>query len=97
MLASGLTVKDVVGINPDVNPDTVGEGRTILLPASQLSARDREILNGIGTGYRVYPVRQGEIVKDIMSKRGITQAEMDSLNPGVNLDMLKGAGMHFAG
>lgn len=37
------------------------EGQTLLLPAGKLSARDKEILAGIGPWtYRTYPVRAGE-------------------------------------
>jgi hypothetical protein len=62
-----------------------------LLPAGRLSSRDREILGGIGAGYRLYPVRAGETLSDIMSKRRITLEEMQSINPGVNLDKVEGA------
>eukprot|EP00775_Hariotina_reticulata_P004805 gene4804-5053_t len=87
----GLTVQQVVSINPDVKPDAVGAGQTILLPAGTLSSRDREILEGIGSVYRVYPVRKGENLSDIISKRQISKQEMSGLNPGVNLDKLKGS------
>lgn len=44
---------------------------------------------GIGPRtYRTYPVRAGETIKDIISKRDITRAEVDALNPEVNLDKL---------
>ena len=37
------------------------EGQTLILPAHKLSARDKEILAGIGPwSYRTYPVRAGE-------------------------------------
>jgi hypothetical protein len=45
-------VQQIASINHDVNPDRVREGLTILLPASGLSARDKEILEGIGSVYR---------------------------------------------
>jgi hypothetical protein len=44
-------------MNPEVKPDAVAAGQTILLPAGTLSSRDREILEGIGAVYRIYPVR----------------------------------------
>jgi hypothetical protein len=88
--SAGITVQQVVSINPDVQPDAVGAGQTILLPAGTLSSRDREILEGIGSVYRVYPVRKGENLADIISKRQISKQEMSGLNPGVNLDKLKG-------
>lgn len=44
---------------------------------------------GIGPRtYRTYPVRAGESIHDIISKRSITRAEVDALNPEVNLDRL---------
>lgn len=41
-------------------------------------------------GYRIYPVRAGEELKDIIVKRKITVEEMQGLNPGVDLQKLKG-------
>lgn len=77
-------------MNPDVGAATACAGKTILLPAGKLSKRDKEILGGIGRGYRVYPVRAGENITDIISRRNISRAEMEQLNPGVDLDELKG-------
>lgn len=86
-----MSVDELVGMNPDVAGQKVTEGQTILLPASKLSARDKEILGGIEQGnYRMYPVRKGETLDDIMSRRGITMEEMQSLNPGVDLQHLHG-------
>lgn len=85
----GFTLQQIVSINPDINPDSVTEGQTILLPAGNLSSRDKEILEGIGTVYRIYPVRKGENLADVLTKRSIMRDEMGSLNPGVNLDKLK--------
>ena len=83
---------ELVKLNHDLNVDSLREGQTILLPAGKLSGRDREILNGIGAGtYRTYPVRAGERMGDIISKRGITVAEIEALNPSINIDDLKGA------
>lgn len=46
---------------------------------------------GIGPrSYRTYPVRSGEDITDIISKRGITREEVNALNPEVNLDRLSG-------
>ena len=48
---------------------------------------------GIGPRtYRTYPVRSGESIEDIISKRSISRAEVDALNPEVNLDKLQGGG-----
>lgn len=85
----GFTVLQITSINPDLNPDKVSEGQTILLPASGLSSRDKEILEGIGSVYRIYPVRKGEALSDVMTKRNITRAEMEALNANINLEKLK--------
>ena len=85
-----ITVDQLMCINPDASGQSVGEGQTILLPASKLSARDKEILEGIDSGYRMYPVRKGETLDDIMVKRGITLTDMQSLNPGTDLQHLQG-------
>mmetsp|Transcript_38834 Transcript_38834/g.83627 ORF Transcript_38834/g.83627 Transcript_38834/m.83627 type:complete len:216 (+) Transcript_38834:33-680(+) len=85
----GISVKEILAMNPDVSASTVTVGKTILLPAGKLSQRDKEILGGIGRGYRVYPVRAGENLDDIISKRNISREEMEQLNPGTDLDSLK--------
>ncbi|KAG1665340.1 hypothetical protein FOA52_011754 [Chlamydomonas sp. UWO 241] len=86
----GISVAEILAMNPDMSAATATSGKTILLPAGKLSKRDKEILGGIGPGYRVYPVRAGESLTDVMSKRKITRQEMEELNPGVDLDSLKG-------
>eukprot|EP00891_Asterochloris_glomerata_P003591 jgi/Astpho2/3591/Aster-06888 len=59
------------------------------MPGGKLSDRDHDILAGIGpTTYRTYPVREGEVLSDIILKRNISREEMEALNPGVNLDKL---------
>ena len=84
-----IKFNELVNLNHDINPDSLVEGQTILLPANKLSSRDREILAGIGPlTYRTYPVREGEVLQDIIEKRNITRAEMEGLNPGINLDRL---------
>lgn len=84
-----IRFEELVALNHDMNPDSLVEGQTILLPGGKLSSRDREILAGIGPAtYRTYPVREGEALQDIMEKRNITRSEMDALNPGIDLDHL---------
>lgn len=83
------TIGQLLLMNPDLDPSQLKDGSTILLPAGKLSTRDKEILNGIGTGYRVYPVREGESLNDVIAKRRITVDEMMSLNPGIDLNNLK--------
>lgn len=84
-----IRFEELVALNHDMNPDSLVEGQTILLPGGKLSSRDRAILAGIGPAtYRTYPVREGEVLQDIMEKRNITKTEMEALNPGVNLDKL---------
>ena len=58
-------------------------GSTILLPSVNLSARDREIIDGIKgvNAPRVYPVRVGESVEDIIGSRKIARADVERLNP----------------
>lgn len=87
--AAEIRFEELVALNHDMNPDSLVEGQTILLPGGKLSSRDREILAGIGPAtYRTYPVREGEVLQDIMEKRNITRTEMEALNPGINLDKL---------
>lgn len=52
--------------------------------------RDREILNGIApTGPRSYPLRKGETVAEVLKGRGVSTAEAEALNPGLNLRKAK--------
>ena len=86
-----LNFEELVKLNHDVRPDMLEEGQTIILPAGKLSVRDREILAGIGPGtYRTYPVRSGETIEDIISKRSVRRDEVDKLNKDINLDSLAG-------
>ena len=92
-LCSGFEVKELEKLNHSISKSELTEGTTIVLPAGALSDRDKEIISGIGWRYRTYPVRKGENIEDITSKRGISMAEMEKLNPNVNLQKLKG--MHW--
>ncbi|KAK9795496.1 hypothetical protein WJX73_008256 [Symbiochloris irregularis] len=84
-----LSFEELVKLNHDVKPDMLVEGQTIVLPAGKLSERDKAILQGIGPGtYRTYPVRAGETIEDIISKRNISRREVDQLNQEANLDNL---------
>ena len=52
--------------------------------------RDREILKGIApTGPRSYPLRKGETVADVLKGRGVSFAEAEKLNPGIDLAKAK--------
>jgi len=86
-----VKIEDILSVNHGLKKDVIEEGQTILLPSSKLSERDREILDGVkGKGkYRAYPVRKGETIEDIISKRGIKIAEVEALNEGVDLASLK--------
>ena len=60
-----------------------------LFSLSQLSNRDKEILNGIGPRtHRMYPVRKGEKIESILRTRKISMDEARKLNPTVNLSKL---------
>ncbi len=88
---AGLTLDQILELNPEVKPnEAVKDGQTILLPANKLSSRDKEILGGIGTTYRLYPIRAGETLSEVLSKRKISEAEILSLNPGLDLKHVKG-------
>lgn len=89
-LLTDVTVEQILGINPDCKVDSVAEGQTIVLPANKLSSRDKEILSGIGTTYRVYPIRAGETLSEVLSKRGISVEEFQKLNPSVEVDKIHG-------
>jgi LysM repeat protein len=82
----GYDVRDVMALNYGLDADYIVEGQTILLPASNLSKRDKDILSGIGPKtYRTYPVRKGETIQDIIAPRKITMDEVEALNPEADL------------
>ncbi len=56
-----VPLEQLIKLNHNTSPDALVEGQTLLLPSGKLSARDKEILQGIGPWtYRTYPVRAGE-------------------------------------
>jgi hypothetical protein len=86
-----LNMKEVLKLNHNIDPNNLKEGSTIILPMGKLSARDRQILDGMRAGnYRTYPVRKGETLEDILGKRKITMDEFKALNPDVNVKKIKG-------
>lgn len=88
----GLDLKSLQKLNHEERnlENNLAEGQKILLPAGKLSARDKDIIAGIGPRtYRTFPVRKGEKLADIMAPRGLTRQEVEALNPGVNLDRLR--------
>ena len=85
-------MKEVMKLNHNVDPNTLKSGDTISLPMGKLSERDRQILDGMRAGnYRTYPVRKGESLDDVLSKRKISMEEFKQLNPDVNPKKVKGA------
>eukprot|EP01024_Parvocaulis_polyphysoides_P016889 TRINITY_DN17485_c1_g4_i2.p1 TRINITY_DN17485_c1_g4~~TRINITY_DN17485_c1_g4_i2.p1 ORF type:complete len:229 (+),score=35.04 TRINITY_DN17485_c1_g4_i2:69-689(+) len=83
----GFGIEELLSLNDQINPDFLIEGQTLILPAGKLSDRDKEILQGIGpSSYRTYPVRAGESIQDIISKRGITMEEINNLNPDIDFE-----------
>ncbi|GMH39936.1 hypothetical protein BSKO_07840 [Bryopsis sp. KO-2023] len=86
----GFEVEELKQLNHQLDTNALEDGVTILVPADQLSVRDKDIISGIGKhSYRTYPVRKGETVEDIIAKRGISMAEMEKLNPDVELGKVK--------
>jgi len=85
----GFEVQQLKKLNHSIKKSELVEGTTIVVPAGALSDRDKEIIQGIGWRYRTYPVRAGESIEAITSKRGITTAEIEKLNPDVDTKKLK--------
>eukprot|EP00958_Prasinococcus_capsulatus_P020986 scaffold2799_cov408-Prasinococcus_capsulatus_cf.AAC.10 len=82
-------------LNHGIEEDTIVAGEVLLLPTGHFSTRDTQIMQGIfqgigHAGVRVYPVRQGETITDIIVKRGIHIDEVEALNPDVDLEHLSG-------
>ena len=86
----------VISLNPvlkESGGDVLLAGEKLLIPGHRYSARDREIMAGIATGVgkggtRTYPLREGERLADVLRARDISMAEVEELNPGVNLKQL---------
>jgi hypothetical protein len=86
-----MDVKRLIKLNHELDANNVAEGQTILVPVGKLSDRDRLILDGMGQGrYRTYPIRKGEKLDEVLSKRGISMEEFKKLNPDVNPDNVPG-------
>lgn len=87
-----IDLNQLIKLNHEIDPNNLGADQTILVPVGKLSERDRLILDGMGKGkYRTYPMRKGEKLSDVLSKRNITLKEFEDLNPGVNPDKIPGA------
>lgn len=85
-----VPLETLLKMNHDVSPDALVEGQRLQIPVGKLSPRDQEILAGIGPWtYRTYPVREGEKLEAIISKRNIKRQEVQDLNEGVDLDLLE--------
>lgn len=85
----GISEADVEALNRRTGAlGRLEAGQTILIPGGNLSERDKLIISGMerGGAARRYPVRRGESLEDIISKRKITKAEVERLNPGTNLN-----------
>jgi LysM repeat protein len=94
-LVADMELKRLIKLNHEIDPNNVTEGQTIVVPVGKLSERDRLILDGMGQGrYRTYPIRKGEKLEEVLSKRGITMEEFEKLNPEVNPN--KVTGMHLS-
>lgn len=86
-----IDLNQLIKLNHEIDPNNVQPDQTILVPVGKLSERDRLILDGMGKGkYRTYPMRKGEKLSDVLSKRNITLKEFEDLNPGVDPDKIQG-------
>ena len=89
-----MNVDDLITLNASRlgSRRSVSPGERLVLPASRLSSRDREILAGIEPGsgqrFRPYPVRSVETAAAIAANRKISVAELQAANPGVDIDRL---------
>ena len=93
----GLLEEDVRSLNKHIMKlDNLKAGQTILIPGGKLSDRDKLIISGIEkNGVRHYPVRKGETLADIISKRKISVQEIASLNPDLNVNNKLRPGMEL--
>eukprot|EP01025_Chloroclados_australasicus_P009573 TRINITY_DN13659_c0_g1_i3.p2 TRINITY_DN13659_c0_g1~~TRINITY_DN13659_c0_g1_i3.p2 ORF type:complete len:243 (+),score=26.35 TRINITY_DN13659_c0_g1_i3:200-928(+) len=83
----GFELSELMKLNHDIDPDNLKEGQTIILPLGSLSERDKEMIKGMDRGkYRVYPLRKGESLEDVLSKRKITMVEFLKLNPELDIN-----------
>ena len=92
-----ITAKAISLLFPDTHPGCSRSGKhsqcLLQCPACIAGCLLMHHIPAAGIGprsYRTYPVRSGEDITDIISKRGITREEVNALNPEVNLDRLSG-------
>lgn len=85
-----IDLNQLIKLNHEIDVNNVRADQTILVPVGKLSERDRMILDGMGKGkYRTYPIRKGEKLSDVLSKRNISLKEFEDLNPGVDPDRIQ--------
>lgn len=85
----GLEVQLLEKLNHSIDRSEMVEGKTIVVPAVALSDMDKGIIQEIDRRYRAYPMRAGESIEAITSKRGTTAAEIEKLKPDVGTKKLK--------
>lgn len=70
----GVSIQDLIGWNPDVNPDRIGAGQRLVIR---------------GQGPSRHRVRPGEVISAIASRYGTTIENLVSWNPGLNPDRIR--------
>lgn len=86
---AGMDMHELLALNHELDPDSLGANPHILVPRGRVSDTDRLVLHNMKTRrYRTYAAKQNESIDDIISARNITREEVKGLNPDVDLGNL---------
>lgn len=87
----GLTLKELISANPDINPDVISVGQVLKLPKKKTTVQIPKTTGAEKERvyYNSYTVIKGDSLSKIALKNGTTLAELQKLNPDVDPNKLE--------
>ena len=86
----GMTLAELLVLNPGLNPDLLGIGQTLVVPntAPHAAAPEPPAGDPLQAPRTIYVVQPGDTALALAELYGVTLAELRILNPGLNPDLL---------
>ncbi len=86
----GMTLAELLVLNPGLNPDLLGIGQTLVVPntAPHAAAPEPPAGDPLQAPRTIYVVQPGDTALALAELYGMTLAELRILNPGLNPDLL---------
>ena len=86
----GMTLAELLILNPGLNPDLLGIGQTLVVPntAPHAAAPEPPAGDPLQAPRTIYVVQPGDTALALAELYGVTLAELRILNPGLNPDLL---------